>query len=68
MHDHIVCCDEKTRQLHIYRLDADARRTLLTTVDLPRSSGWTSEVEAFAKALGENLLMDSPTVRKLLGL
>jgi len=67
-YDHLVHFDEEARELRIYRVAADGKRTLYTSVVLPQSSGWTASLEAFAKQLGENLLLDSPTARKLLEL
>jgi len=68
-YDHLVQIDEDTRVLKIYRLDADGTRTFYTSTELPQSSGWKDDrLAAFAKQLGENLLMDSPVARKLLSL
>lgn len=68
-YDHLVHIDEDTREIKIYRVDADGTRTFYTSTELPESSGWKdSRLEAFTKLLGENLLMDSPTARKLLKL
>ena len=67
-YDHVLHIDEASRELQIYRLDADGRRSLFTSVKLPASRGWTAEFEAFAKQLGENLLLDSLAARDLLGL
>ena len=68
-YDHIVQIDESTRELRIYRLDADGTRTFYTSTELPSSSGWKdTSLQAFARLLGENLLMDSPVARKLLNL
>lgn len=68
-YDHLVHIDEDTREIKIYRIDEDGTRTFYTSTELPNSSGWKDgRLEAFAKLLGENLLMDSPTARKLLKL
>jgi hypothetical protein len=68
-YDHLVQIDEDTRELKIWRVDADGTRTFYTSTELPHSSGWKDDrLEVFAKQLGENLLMDSPVARKLLKL
>jgi hypothetical protein len=66
--DHLIAIDQSTRQLKIFRIDALGHRTLFTAVEIPVTSGWTAECEQFAAQLGENLLMDSPKARHLLGL
>jgi hypothetical protein len=65
-HNHLVCIDEDARKLVIFRVSPDGRKTLLTEIALPNVSGWSAELEALAKTLGENLLMDSPAARKFL--
>jgi hypothetical protein len=67
-YDHLVTVDQASRELIIYRIDTQGRRTLFTKTLLPISQGWTSEVQELAKMLGENLLIDSPSARRLLGL
>lgn len=68
-YDHLVHFDENTREIKIYRVDADGTRTFYTSTEVPNSSGWKdSRLEAFAKELGHALLVDSPTGRKLLNL
>jgi hypothetical protein len=67
-YDHLVHIDEATREVVIYRVDAEGRRSLYTRAPLPSTEEWKPEVDAFAKLLGENLLMDSPAARKLLNL
>lgn len=68
-YDHLVHIDEDTRELKIWRVDADGTRTFYTSTELPDSSGWKdSRLKAFATQLGEALLVDSPTARKLLKL
>ena len=67
-YDHVVHIDPDARELRLYRLDAGGERSLFTTIKLPDTRGWTAELESFAKRLGENLLLDSPAARKLLGL
>jgi ABC-type molybdate transport system permease subunit len=67
---HIVSVDKQSRKLIIERLYADGRRELFTETALPDASTGLSmtTVDAFALALGENLLLDSPNARELLGL
>lgn len=67
-YDHVLHIDAANRELQIYRVDADGTKSLFTSVILPASRGWTAEFEAFAKQLGENLMLDSPAARDLLGL
>jgi hypothetical protein len=66
--DHVVRIDEASRELTILRRSQDGTETLFTSVSLPSSSGWDAEFEDFAKQLGENILLDSPVARKMLGL
>lgn len=35
-------------------------------VALPQVEGWSAELQDLAKALGENLLIDSPVIRRIL--
>jgi hypothetical protein len=67
---HIVSIDKLSRKLIIERLYPDGRRELLTETALPDASAdrSTAKVDAFALSLGENLLLDSPSARELLGL
>ena len=67
-YDHLVQFDSQQRELRIYRLGLDGKRELYTSRPLPDSAGWSKEVDNFARQLGENLLMDSPTARSLLKL
>jgi hypothetical protein len=67
-YDHVIHIDESSRELRVYRLDPDGGRSLFISVELPASRGWTTELDAFAKQLGENLLLDSPGARALLDL
>jgi hypothetical protein len=66
---HVVTVDGPTRTLKIERLYPDGRRELYTATNIPMpSSGPTGAVAKLASQLGENLLLDSPTARELLGL
>ncbi len=67
---HTIEIDEKNRLLKIFRLFQDGRREFFTSTELPDINAhdeWDS-FEAFAKQLGENILMDSPSARKILEL
>ena len=66
--DHIVSIDEAARELVIHRIDSKGKCSLYTKAPLPRATGWSPDLEAFARQLGENLLMDSPLARRILGL
>jgi hypothetical protein len=66
-HDHVVQINEQRRELRIYRLDARGTKTLFTAAPLPAADAESALTE-FAKQLGENLLMDSPSARRLLKL
>jgi hypothetical protein len=50
----------------VFRVGADGKRTLFTRVALPQVEGWSAELQDLAKALGENLLIDSPVIRRIL--
>ena len=69
-YNHFVEVDEKSHRLMIYRIYGDGRKELFTEIELPSTIIEESEDEfrEFARLLGENLLMDSPAARKLLGL
>ena len=67
-YDHLVCIDEDAKEIVIYRVDFNGKKTLYTKAPLPESLGENSELEFFARMLGENLLLDSPAARRLLGL
>jgi hypothetical protein len=67
-YDHLLIVDEQSRELRIYRIDEAGSKTLLTSTLLPQTTGWTDAVSKFAKELGENLLLDSPSARRVLGL
>ncbi len=66
--EHLVCVDEAAREVLIYRVDAKGERSLYTKGPLPETAGWSPDLESFARQLGENLLIDSPAARRLLGL
>lgn len=64
---HVVTIDSSTRTLKIERLYQDGRRVLFTATNIPEISD-KSMAARFACDLGENLLLDSPAARELLGL
>jgi hypothetical protein len=66
---HAIEINEQERLVTIYRVFGD-HRTLFTSVKLPER-GWNEDptgVKAFFYALGENIILDSPEARKLLGI
>jgi hypothetical protein len=67
-YDHLICIDEDAKEVVIYRVDSNGKRTLYTKAPLPEARGENSELESFARMLGENLLLDSPAARRLLDL
>lgn len=67
-YSHIIVIDEDSREIQIFRLEDSGKKTLYTKAPLPSGSGWTESLESFAKMLGENILMDSPGARRMLGI
>ena len=67
---HLVDIDEEKRRLIIYRVFPDGRKQLYTEATLPRSAvnSDDSTLAHFARTLGENILMDSPAARRVIGL
>lgn len=67
---HIVLIDKESRLLTIERLYVNGRREMFTTVMIPDASSEIGReaIDKFALELGENLLLDSPSARELLGL
>jgi len=67
---HQISVDEEKKTLSIHRVMSDGTVEFLTSTDLPNISAHDSwdEFENFAKQLGENLLMDSPSARRILKL
>lgn len=70
MYHHLLEIRELDRRLTINRVYEDGRKELFTEVELPSTTcdEDPSRFEEFCRVLGENLLMDSPVARKLLGL
>jgi hypothetical protein len=66
---HLIEVDEGGRLLTIYRVRG-VERELYTSVRLPETT-WDENrhaVEEFCRKLGENIVFDSPSARKLLGI
>lgn len=70
MHSHLLEISEADRRLVIYRVYTDGRKELFTETAMPSATcdENSAKFEDFCRTLGENLLMDSPIARKLLGL
>ena len=64
---HSVEIDEESRQVKIYRIFPNGQKQLYTETEMP-SGGRGAAFEAFSRTLGENLLLDSPIARRILGL
>ena len=67
---HVISVDESSRKLVIYRKYENGKTELYTEVNLPDQATMDrkSGLSEFARLLGENILMDSPVARRLLGL
>ena len=65
-YDHLIAVDEKSKELRIFRVEDSGKKTLFTSAPLPEGKGWTEQLEEFARELGQNILIDSPSARKLL--
>jgi hypothetical protein len=63
---HLVEIDEGKRVLTIYRVFDSGEKSLYTSSDMPEGKDSKSGAE-FARTLGENLLLDSPAARRILG-
>ncbi len=70
-YDHLIEIKKDERKIYIYRLfKKNNKKQLFTCVELPQKT-FDQDKEAFkrfAELLGENLLIDSPLARKLLGI
>ena len=65
-YDHVISISAGNARLTIYRLYSDGSRALHTFVDLPGPQTTEERLRSFCELLGENILLDSPTGRKLL--
>lgn len=69
IYSHLIEVNEEERRLTIYRVSG-SNRELFTSVKLPEEI-WEKNPEAikeFCLKLGENIVLDSPSARKLLGI
>lgn len=67
---HVVEVDEKCRQVTIYRMFSNGKKQMYTKIALPSKTLDQDKLGfvKFTQTLGENLLFDSPTARKILGI
>ncbi len=67
---HLIEIDEGTRLVRIHRVFPDGRRQLFTETALPfhTMDPKGSQYAEFARLLGENILLDSPAARRVLGM
>jgi hypothetical protein len=67
---HMIEVDEGGRLLRIYRVFPDGRRQMFTETTLPSSpvDPNSPQYEEFVRLLGENILLDSPAARRILGI
>ncbi|MBB6522823.1 DUF871 domain-containing protein [Pseudoteredinibacter isoporae] len=70
MFDHIIRVSEEDLKLYIYRAYNCGRQELFTSVDLPKLNIESDKAifQDFSQQLGENILLDSPIARKILGI
>jgi hypothetical protein len=66
---HLIEIDENARLLRIHRIFPDGRRHLFTETPLPprTTDSKGPQYAQFARLLGENILLDSPAARRVLG-
>jgi hypothetical protein len=67
MFDHIVKFSDANRKLAIYRRYENGREELFTSIEIPLITlkSDRDKFEDFAKQLGENIIIDSPSARNL---
>ena len=67
---HLVEIEESTRLLKIHRVFPDGRKQLFTETPLPplQANSDVPQYAEFARKLGENILLDSPSARRVMGL
>jgi hypothetical protein len=66
---HLIEINEEKRLLTIYRVHGEERH-LYTSIAFPDKS-WDEnpeDIKEFCRMLGENIIIDSPIARKLLGI
>lgn len=64
--DHLIHFDSVERRLVIHRVATDGSRHLFTYLDLPQGKASPLDIERLASKLGESILIDSPTARRIL--
>jgi hypothetical protein len=66
---HLVEIDEDAKKLKIFRVFNDGTNQFYTEVDFPnrKTSDGPRDYEGFMRMLGENILLDSPAARRLMG-
>ena len=66
---HLIEIDESARLLRIHRIFPDGRKHLFTETPLPPRAADPkgSQYAEFARLVGENILLDSPAARRVLG-
>lgn len=69
-HIHMIIVREGERKLQIWRVYADGVREAYTKMVLPEpvTDNTDGQFREFCRLLGENLLLDSPKARALLGI
>ncbi len=67
---HLIEIDESSRQVKIYRVFHDGEKQLYTETVLPAKTLDEDRkgFEEFTRILGENILIDSPAARRVLGI
>lgn len=66
---HLVEIDESRRMLVIFRVFPNGDKQLYTEVEFPSRpmDGASVAYESLFRSLGENLLLDSPVARRIMG-
>lgn len=69
-YNHEIIIDESNRSLKIYRLLEDRKKEFYTSVSVPDVSFVDNpdDFYEFCKALGECILIDSPSARRMFSL
>lgn len=68
--DHLIQIDTEKRELVIFRIENDGSKVFYTSTPLPDldMSESIDGFQDFARQLGENILLDSPAIRRIYGL
>ena len=66
-HSHLIEIDLERKELTIFRVDDKGKKTLYTSTELPELDidNDADKFKELATMLGENILFDSPVVRRL---